>query len=61
MRRMRAIAAEVRRDALSGIVAEDQEAFVDTLLAIKSNLVRLGNGAGTIEHDTGTTLQEASS
>lgn len=62
MRRMRAVAAEVRRDALSGIVAADQEAFVDTLLAIKTNLVRLGNGAGAaIEHDAGTTLQEASS
>jgi DNA-binding MarR family transcriptional regulator len=62
MRRMRAIAAEVRRDALSGIAAPDQEAFVDTLLAIKANLVGLGNGAGAVlDLDDAAALQEASS
>lgn len=49
---MRAAAAEVRREALAGLAAGQQEQFVDTLLAIKANLVRLesggaGNGAGT--------------
>ena len=45
MREMRAIAAGLRRDAMSGLTAEEQEAFVDVLLAIKSNLVGL-NGQG---------------
>jgi len=38
MRTMRAIAAEVRRDALAGLSAAERERFVDTLLAIKANL-----------------------
>ena len=38
LRTMRAIAAELRRDALSGISAAERERFVDTLLAIKENL-----------------------
>ncbi len=38
LRSMRAIAAELRRDALSGISAAERERFVDTLLAIKENL-----------------------
>jgi DNA-binding MarR family transcriptional regulator len=42
---MRAVAAEVRRDALAGLSAEDQERFVDTLLAIKANLLRDNGGA----------------
>ena len=46
MREMRAIAAGLRRDAMSGFTANEQEAFVDVLLAIKSNLVAL-NGHGT--------------
>lgn len=46
MREMRAIAAGLRRDAMSGLTADEQEAFVDVLLAIKSNLVAL-NGQGT--------------
>ena len=41
MREMRAIAAGLRRDAMSGFAREEQEAFVDVLLAIKSNLVAL--------------------
>ena len=44
LRTMRAIAAELRRDALSGLSAAERERFVDSLLAIKSNLVRLQNG-----------------
>ena len=35
---MRTIAAELRRDALTGISAVERERFVDTLLAIKENL-----------------------
>jgi DNA-binding MarR family transcriptional regulator len=38
LRTMRAIAAELRRDALEGISAAERERFVDTLLAIKENL-----------------------
>ena len=46
MREMRVIAADLRRDAMSGFTPDEQEAFVDVLLAIKSNLVAL-NGHGT--------------
>ena len=38
LRTMRTIAAELRRDALTGLSAEQRERFVDTLLAIKENL-----------------------
>jgi len=38
LRTMRAIAADLRRDALAGIRAVERERFVDTLLAIKENL-----------------------
>jgi DNA-binding MarR family transcriptional regulator len=38
LRTMRAIAAELRRDALAGISAAERERFVDSLLAIKENL-----------------------
>jgi len=38
LRTMRSIAAELRRDALSGVSAAERERFVDTLLAIKENL-----------------------
>ena len=44
MRVMRSIASEVRSDALSGLSQEDQDRFVDTLLAIKANLMGLNNG-----------------
>jgi DNA-binding MarR family transcriptional regulator len=48
---MRAAAADLRRDALAGLSAEDQTRFVDALLAVKANLSRPdngvnGNGAG---------------
>jgi len=42
---MRAAAAELRRDALAGLSAEQQEQFVDALLAIKGNLMNGENGA----------------
>ena len=38
LRTMRAIAKDLRRDALTGISAAERERFVDTLLAIKENL-----------------------
>jgi len=38
---MRAAAAEVRREALAGLSAPQQEQFVDALLAMKANLTRL--------------------
>jgi len=44
LKAMRAAAAELRRDALSGLSGEDQTRFVDALLAIKSNLSRPDNG-----------------
>ena len=42
---MRAAAAELRRDALSGLSASRQNQFVDALLAIKANLSNAENGA----------------
>ena len=41
LRTMRAIAAELRRDALAGIPAAERERFVDALLSIKANLLRI--------------------
>jgi len=38
MRTMRKIAAGLRRDALQGLSVEQQDQFVDTLIAIKANL-----------------------
>ena len=46
MRELRAVAAELRRDALAGLSAAERECFVDTLLAIKSNLAKIPSGAG---------------
>jgi len=46
MRELRAVAAELRRDALAGLSAAERERFVDTLLAIKSNLAKMPSGAG---------------
>ena len=37
---MRTIAAEMRRDALSGLSRQDREQFVDLLITVKENLVR---------------------
>jgi len=44
LKAMRAAAADLRRDALAGLSAEDQSRFVDALLAIKANLGRPDNG-----------------
>jgi len=44
LKAMRSAAAELRRDALAGLSAEDQTRFVDALLAIKGNLSRPENG-----------------
>lgn len=44
---MRTIAAEVRRDAMAGLDEEQQESFVNMLLAIKANLSRGENGNGS--------------
>ena len=44
LKAMRAAAADLRRDALAGLSAEDQARFVDALLAIKANLGRPDNG-----------------
>ncbi|MEO8717506.1 MAG: MarR family transcriptional regulator [Burkholderiales bacterium] len=40
LRTMRAIAADLRRDALAGQRAAQRERFVDTLLTLKANLLR---------------------
>jgi DNA-binding MarR family transcriptional regulator len=45
MRTLRTVAAELRRDALAGLSEPERERFVDTLLAIRSNLVRMQGGA----------------
>jgi MarR family transcriptional regulator for hemolysin len=45
LKAMRAAAAEVRREALAGLSAAQQEQFVDALLAIKANLSRPESGA----------------
>ena len=42
---MRAAAADLRRDALANFDNTDRERFVDMLLAIKTNLAGLENGA----------------
>ena len=57
MREMRSIAAELRRDAMSGLTSDEQEAFVDVLLAIKSNLTAL-NDQGTSSRSTWTRAEE---
>lgn len=44
MKSMRSVAAEVRRDALSGLSFDEQERFVDILISIKTNLSRGENG-----------------
>lgn len=41
MRTLRKVAAELMRDALTGLSAGERERFVDTLLAIKANLARM--------------------
>ncbi len=38
MQQMRAIAAELRGDALAGLSSSEQQRFVDTLLRVKGNL-----------------------
>jgi DNA-binding MarR family transcriptional regulator len=43
---MRAAAAELRRDALTGLGSAQQDQFVDTLLTIKANLSQYENGNG---------------
>lgn len=40
LRKMRVLARDLRRDALAGISETEAERFVDTLLAIKGNLLR---------------------
>ena len=57
MREMRRIAAGLRRDAMSGFTRDEQEAFVDVLLAIKANLVGL-NGQATSERPTEPPMAE---
>ncbi|MDX1376008.1 MAG: MarR family transcriptional regulator [Burkholderiales bacterium] len=44
MKTMRSVAAELRRDAMAGIAAEERERFVDLLIAVKGNLQRQENG-----------------
>ena len=45
MKAMREAAAELRRDALAGLTAQQQTQFVDTLLAVKANLGGVENGS----------------
>ncbi|MEO6021522.1 MAG: MarR family transcriptional regulator [Burkholderiales bacterium] len=55
MKAMRAAAADVRREALAGLSAEEQERFVSTLLLVKNNLSQGENGSN------GTKLSAVSS
>ncbi len=58
MKAMREAAAELRRDALAGLTREQQTLFVDTLLAIKSNLGGSENGSarnGSTRNGSGRT------
>lgn len=41
MRKLRKVASELRSDALAGLSAPERERFIDTLLAVKANLVRM--------------------
>ena len=55
MKAMRAAAADVRREALSGLNPAEQERFVDALLAMKGNLSRSEsgtNGARPVSRET---------
>ena len=45
MATMRQIAADMRIESLAGIAAQESEQLVDTLLKIKRNLLRQGNGS----------------
>lgn len=44
MKSMREAAAQLRRDALSGLSPTQAEQFIDSLLRLKANLVRLEHG-----------------
>ena len=44
MKTMRTVAADLRRDAMAGLSADDRERFVDLLIAVKGNLQRQENG-----------------
>ena len=47
MRSLRAIAGELRQDAMDGLAEAERQQFVDILLVIKANLGRInGNGNG---------------
>jgi len=43
MKTMRTVAAELRRDAMAGLSADERERFVDLLIAVKGNLQRQEN------------------
>lgn len=51
MATMRRIAGDLRAEALAGIDSDDAERLVDTLLQIKRNMLRQGNGAGRTARD----------
>lgn len=60
MRQMREIAAGLRGDALAGLSAAEREAFVDTLIKVKANLLRLP-GLERKRNATGTRAEAAAS
>jgi MarR family transcriptional regulator for hemolysin len=49
MRALRGLAAELRSDALDGLDEAAHERFVDTLLVIKANLLRINGNGGWAE------------
>ncbi len=56
MQTMRSMAAEVRGEALAGIPTQEQDALVEILIRIKSNL--LGSGESTADEAVGTGTKE---
>jgi MarR family transcriptional regulator, transcriptional regulator for hemolysin len=50
MRSLRAIAADLRSDALDGLAPAEQRQLVDTLLVVKANLLRMNENGSCFEH-----------
>jgi MarR family transcriptional regulator, transcriptional regulator for hemolysin len=54
MRALRGIAAGLRNDALEGMDARAQRQLFDSLLLIKTNLLRMNENGGGVEHASGS-------
>jgi MarR family transcriptional regulator, transcriptional regulator for hemolysin len=58
MATMREIAGEIRGEALAGLDAGESEQLVDTLLKIKRNLLRQGNGSAKSAREAARAVAE---